>query len=209
MGVLWPNGWMDQDATWYGGRSRPRRHCVRWGSSSSPPKKKGAQQPHPLFGSCLLWPNGWIDQNATWYGDRPRPSRHCVRWRPISPTESGTAAPRYSPHIYCFQTVAHLSNYWALVIVSEICNFWQAPYNIFVIRGSQYLIKFNPSCGSWCRDKLCNFIRKPSGAVGERLCNSYWNSQVTIWLCIQPSEYSNMAYILTAILYLRGQRKVI
>jgi len=21
--LLWPNGWMDQDATWYGGRPRP------------------------------------------------------------------------------------------------------------------------------------------------------------------------------------------
>jgi len=26
---LWPNGWMDYDATWYGGRPRPRRLCVR------------------------------------------------------------------------------------------------------------------------------------------------------------------------------------
>jgi len=26
--LLWPNGWMDQDATWYGGRPRPRPHCV-------------------------------------------------------------------------------------------------------------------------------------------------------------------------------------
>ena len=31
--VLWPNGWMNQDATWYEGKSRPRRHCVRWGLS--------------------------------------------------------------------------------------------------------------------------------------------------------------------------------
>ena len=30
VGILWPNGWMDQDATWYRGRPRPRRHCVRW-----------------------------------------------------------------------------------------------------------------------------------------------------------------------------------
>jgi len=28
---LWPNGWMDQDTTWYGGRPRPRPHCVRRG----------------------------------------------------------------------------------------------------------------------------------------------------------------------------------
>jgi len=25
--LLWPNGWMDPCATWYGGRPRPRRHC--------------------------------------------------------------------------------------------------------------------------------------------------------------------------------------
>jgi len=29
VGVLWPNGWMDQDATWFGGRPRPMAHCVR------------------------------------------------------------------------------------------------------------------------------------------------------------------------------------
>ena len=54
VGVLQPNGWMDQDATWYGGRPRPRRHCVRW---DPVPQRKGAQQP-PLFGLCLLWTNG-------------------------------------------------------------------------------------------------------------------------------------------------------
>ena len=25
--LLWPNGWMDQDATWYGGKPRLRPHC--------------------------------------------------------------------------------------------------------------------------------------------------------------------------------------
>ena len=38
VGVLWPNGWMDQDETWHAGRPRPWPHCVRWGSSSPPPK---------------------------------------------------------------------------------------------------------------------------------------------------------------------------
>jgi len=32
--LLWPNGSIHQDTTWYGGRPRPRRHCVRWGPSS-------------------------------------------------------------------------------------------------------------------------------------------------------------------------------
>jgi len=40
VGVLWPNGWMDQDATWYGGRPWPRPHCVRWGPSPPPQKKE-------------------------------------------------------------------------------------------------------------------------------------------------------------------------
>jgi len=49
---IWPNGWMDQDATWYGGRPRPRPLCDRWG----PSPRKGHSSP-PLLGSCLLWPN--------------------------------------------------------------------------------------------------------------------------------------------------------
>jgi len=32
--LLWPNGWVDQDATWYEGRHWPRPHCVTWVSSS-------------------------------------------------------------------------------------------------------------------------------------------------------------------------------
>jgi len=44
--LLWPNGWMDQNATWYGGRPRPRRHhCVRCGPSS--PQKDTAPNFRP------------------------------------------------------------------------------------------------------------------------------------------------------------------
>jgi len=42
---LWPNGWMDQDATWYRGRPRSRPHCVRWGPSS-PTERGTAALPH-------------------------------------------------------------------------------------------------------------------------------------------------------------------
>jgi len=57
--LLWPNGWMDQDATWYGGRPQRRRHCVRSGPSS--PQRA---QP-PIFGPCLLWPHGCMYQDTT------------------------------------------------------------------------------------------------------------------------------------------------
>jgi len=55
VGVLWPNGWMDQDATWQGGRSRPRPHCVRRGSSSSPPRKGHRT---PLFSAHVYCGHG-------------------------------------------------------------------------------------------------------------------------------------------------------
>ena len=56
----------------------------------------------------VLWPNGWMDQDATWYGARPRPRRHCVRLASSSPCK-GAQHPDFSAHVYCGQTVAHLS----------------------------------------------------------------------------------------------------
>ena len=88
VGALWPNGWIDQDATWCGGRPQARRHCVRWKPRSPP--QNGAQQP-PLYGPCLLWPNGWMHQNTTWYRGRPR--QHCVTWGPSCPPRKGTPQP--------------------------------------------------------------------------------------------------------------------
>jgi len=42
--LLWLNGWVDQDATWYGDRPLPKRHCVRW-EPRSPPQKKNGHSP--------------------------------------------------------------------------------------------------------------------------------------------------------------------
>ena len=77
---------VNQDATCYGGRPRPRRRCVRWGPNSP---LKGAQP--PIFGLCLLWPSGWMDEDTSWYRGRPRPRRHSVRWVP-APPKRGTAS---------------------------------------------------------------------------------------------------------------------
>ena len=53
--LFWPNGWVDQDATWYSGNLSPV-HIVLDGDPAPPPPK-GHSSP-PLFGPCLLWPNG-------------------------------------------------------------------------------------------------------------------------------------------------------
>jgi len=60
VGVLWPNGWMDQDATWYGGRPRPRPHCVRWGLSSPSdtmwPGPRSTSVPSGILIHPTVWP---------------------------------------------------------------------------------------------------------------------------------------------------------
>jgi len=65
--LLRPNGWMDQDVTWYGARPRPRRLCVRWGPRPLPQKGGGAPNFRPMF----IVVNGWIDEAGTWHGGRP------------------------------------------------------------------------------------------------------------------------------------------
>ena len=60
VGVLWPNGWMDQDATWYGRKPWPRPHCVRL-EHSCPERGTAALQ---TFRPCLLAKRSSISATA-------------------------------------------------------------------------------------------------------------------------------------------------
>jgi len=52
---------MDPDATWYGGRPRPRPHCARWRPSSPRlPPKKGGTAPNFRPMSIVVKTVGWI-----------------------------------------------------------------------------------------------------------------------------------------------------
>jgi len=55
VGVLWPNGCMDQYETWHAGTGLGPGHIVSDGDPAFPPPK-GAET--PIFGPYLLWPNG-------------------------------------------------------------------------------------------------------------------------------------------------------
>ena len=55
---MWPNGWMDQDATGYGGRPRPRPRCARWGPRS--PSSKRGHSPQFSAHVCCGQMAGWI-----------------------------------------------------------------------------------------------------------------------------------------------------
>jgi len=70
--LLCPNGSMDQDATWYGGRPRLRRHCLMGTQLPLPNRAEP-----PIFGPCPLSPNGCMDQDASWYGERLRQATLC------------------------------------------------------------------------------------------------------------------------------------
>ena len=100
--LLWPNGWMHQDDTWYGGRPQPRRLCVRWGPSPSP--KRGRS---PQFSAHV-----YCDQTAGWI---KMPLRMEVGLGPNDIVIDGDPAPpqkETSAHVYCGQTA--VSGYYLL-----------------------------------------------------------------------------------------------
>ena len=133
--LLPPSGCMDRDVTWYQGRPRPRRLCVRWVRSSPPQKGYRAPSPQvlahvycgqtagwikmafgievnlgpglrlPIFGPFLLWPNGWMHQDVSWYGDRPQPRRPC--------------GVRWGPSPLLKKGQSPLPNFWPIFIVAK------------------------------------------------------------------------------------------
>jgi len=68
--LSWPNGWMDQDASWFGGRPRPIGHTMLWGLSSSPkghsnplfsaPIYRGQTDAHLSYCSALVLNRGYM-----------------------------------------------------------------------------------------------------------------------------------------------------
>jgi len=90
--LLWPNGWMDQDATCY-------RGCVRWGRSSP---LKGAQPPkfsiHIYCGRTAGWMKTPVGTEVH-FGPG-----HIVLdgdvLAVLALRERGTAAPVFSAHVY-------------------------------------------------------------------------------------------------------------
>jgi len=81
--LLWPNGCMDQDATWYAGRPRPTGHCIRCGPSY--PQKKGHTHPHPILAHVYCGQMvGWMMTPLGTKVDRPQCTRRVPSSRPVS-----------------------------------------------------------------------------------------------------------------------------
>jgi len=90
---------MDQDTTWYGGRPRPKRHCVRWGTSYAHGKGHSSPQfsVHVYCGQ-----NDWMDKDVTWYGGKTWPRDILLDGDSAPPARKG-AHPQFSVHVYCGQ----------------------------------------------------------------------------------------------------------
>ena len=99
--LLRPNGWMHQDATWYGYRPQPRGFVLD--GDPVPLPKKGANPPkfsgHVYCGQTA----GWIKMPLGMkVGLSPG---DCVRYGPSPPPhKEGGAPPQFSAHFYCGQT---------------------------------------------------------------------------------------------------------
>ena len=98
VGVLWPNGCMDQDEIWHGGRPQPRPHGVTWGPSFPPQKGHS-----PQFSAHVC-----CGQTAEWI---KMPLGMKVGLGPGDVVLDGTQmppkkghSPQFSEHVYCGQT---------------------------------------------------------------------------------------------------------
>ena len=99
--LLWPNGWVHQDATRYGGRPQPRGFCVRWRpcpqQGGGAPLKFSAQFYCGQTAGCINMPLvmevGLSPGDLVLDGD------------PAHSAKSG-GAPQFLAHVYCGQTAA-------------------------------------------------------------------------------------------------------
>jgi len=135
--LLWPNGWMHHDATWYLGRLSPGDFVFDW--DPAPPQK--GRSPSPIFGSCLLWPNGWMDQVGTWYGGGLWWRPHCAK-RGQSPSIFGPFL--LSPNGWMHQDATW---YGGRPRPRRLCVRW-GPSSVLSKKGAEPLPNFRPVfCG--------------------------------------------------------------
>jgi len=107
--LLLANGWMEEDATWYRGRPRPRRHCLSWGPSSSQKGHSLQFSAHVRCGQTAGWIKMPLGREV---GLGPGDT---VRWGPSSPLK-GVQPSNFRPMSIVAKTVVYLRCCSALVV---------------------------------------------------------------------------------------------
>ena len=98
IGVLWPNGWTDQDATWRADRSQPWPHCIRWEPGPTPRKGHSPQfSAHICRGQMARWIKMPLGRKIGL-----DPSDIVLDGDPAPPFQkSGRAHPNFRPCLLC------------------------------------------------------------------------------------------------------------
>jgi len=122
VGVLWPNGWMDQDETWYAAPLPKGREVglgpgdtVLYGNPAPAPPKKGTA-PQFSVHICCGQTAGWIKMSLDTKVDLG-PGHIVLDGDPALPPKRRSPPPEFSAHV-CAQTVTHLNHCWVL----STCN---------------------------------------------------------------------------------------
>jgi len=102
--LFWPNGLMDQDATWYSGSPRPGQHCVKCRPSSTPWEHTPQISAHVCCGQTA----GWIKMPlGTKVGLCPG---HIVLHGDSAPLPKGAEPPpQFLAHVYWAQTAGWIN----------------------------------------------------------------------------------------------------
>jgi len=163
VGVLWPNGWTDQDETWHAGRPRPWPHYVRWRPSSLSPK--GAQ-PSPQFSAHICFGHTGSRCHLT------SAQVTVLDGDPAPPTQKGGGAPKFSTHVYSGQTAGWMK----LVLGMEVglspgdCVLDADPVP-FTQKGAEPFPQFSAHfyCGKRLHASKCHLVWMYASAQGT-LC---------------------------------------
>jgi len=104
--LLWPNGWIDRDATWHGGINFDPSDVVLEGVAAPPEKGHSPQfSVHVHCGQTAIG----MKTSLNWYGSRPRPRAHCIRRGPSSPRKGHSSPHSFRSMSIVATVVAHLS----------------------------------------------------------------------------------------------------
>jgi len=92
VGLLWPNGWMDQDKACHAGRPRLWPHCVRWRPNS--PCANG-DSPQFSVHVCCCQMAGCIKMPLGGYRGRLGPGDFVLDGDPVPSIKRGRSAPQF------------------------------------------------------------------------------------------------------------------
>jgi len=101
VGVLWPNGWIDQDETWH--TVRPAQATLWQMRTQLPPKERGHSPQFSAYGCCGQT-SGWIKMPLrTKVGLGPRNIVLDADCRPSSIPHGAQPLSQSSAHVWCCQ----------------------------------------------------------------------------------------------------------